>query len=68
MKTHAVIIFTEAVNVTCPLCGDFQPNPRDGSHLWTPEDIAAKRSAPMKCVGCDAALRFGSTRTARIEV
>lgn len=38
--------------VNCPHCGEFQPNPDNGGHLWVPDEVRACEGV-RKCVGCD---------------
>lgn len=50
-KRFAIIV-AEAVNVTCPHCGEPQPNPDDGSEQWSYSQVMASR-AKRNCTSCD---------------
>lgn len=55
-------LIAEAVAVVCPYCGECQPNCRDGSHLWLPEDFDLfhhHKGSKMDCVSCDKQLLIG---------
>lgn len=45
-------LIAEAVSVTCPECGEPQPN-KDDSEMWTPEDFKGAQGK-RQCVSCDA--------------
>jgi uncharacterized Zn-finger protein len=49
---RAALIVAASVEVTCPYCGEPQPNPNDGSHLWLPEEVRSAQGT-RTCVSCD---------------
>lgn len=44
-------LVTDGVSVVCPHCGECQPSPDDGSHIWTAEDFPNNKLT--RCVGCE---------------
>lgn len=50
-KARRAQLVAEAVAVICPHCGDTQPNPRDGSELWLPENFG--EPSKVDCRSCD---------------
>ena len=51
------IITAATVEVGCPHCGEPQPSPVTGSHLWLPAEVA-KEEGPRTCVSCDETFRL----------
>ena len=51
-KNRPAQLSVATYEVNCPHCGEFQPNPDDGGHMWTPANVRAAQGA-AKCVGCD---------------
>ncbi len=52
MKKYA-IISAASLEVGCPDCGEPQPSPDNGSHLWTPGEVTAASSTQHTCTACD---------------
>lgn len=50
-KRNAIIVAAQ-LEVHCPHCGDPQPNPDDGSHLWIQDHIVKSQGAKV-CNACD---------------
>lgn len=50
-KRNAIIVAAQ-LEVHCPYCGDPQPNVRDGSHLWTQDDVKTAEGLRL-CTACD---------------
>lgn len=42
-RARVAQLVAEAVTVLCPECGEPQPNPENGSHLWTLDHFRADR-------------------------
>ena len=61
--TKNAIITAAAVEVQCPYCGDPQPNPTDGSHLWFPSQVTEGKRT---CVACDT--EFSVRKQSRVSV
>jgi hypothetical protein len=60
-RTRVAQLVAEAVAVTCPYCGEPQPN-KDGSEMWVKEDFTVDTEVPRKCVSCDETMRiFGGS-------
>lgn len=55
MRLRNAVITAATLEVCCPHCGDPQPNPRDGSHLWMPEEVKQQIAETVQrvCVACD---------------
>ena len=51
---RAAVVSAATIEVCCPKCGEPQPEPRDGSHLWTSEQLKASAGQRRECVSCDA--------------
>jgi endogenous inhibitor of DNA gyrase (YacG/DUF329 family) len=52
MAKRNAIISAAALEVGCPFCGEPQPSPSDGSHLWYPSQVMENQGA-RNCVSCD---------------
>jgi hypothetical protein len=46
------VLFASGIEVSCPHCDCMQPNPDDGSHIWTAEQIVLA-SGVRTCTDCD---------------
>lgn len=64
---RAAVLTADAVEVGCPACGEPQPDPEIGSHMWTPEQIKAAAGQRLTCTSCDAIMFIDATRKATIE-
>lgn len=62
-KKYAILV-AASVEVTCPWCGEPQPSPGDGSHLWLPSEVVAAELEKrcLSCTACDEPIHI---RTAR---
>jgi hypothetical protein len=56
-KNRPARIVAASYEVHCPHCGDPQPNPDDGAHIWTREEIEhvvqSTDGNVRTCVACD---------------
>ena len=48
---HAIIA-TGTVEVQCPHCGEPQPSPDNGSHVWLAQQVQQTQGKRV-CVACD---------------
>ncbi len=55
-------LVAESVNVLCPECGEPQPDPEGGSHLWLPAQVEGAQGHHL-CVACDAHFVITTRRT-----
>jgi hypothetical protein len=53
----AAMIQAAALEVICPHCGDPQPSPDNGSHMWMPEQVTVAQGI-VTCVACDEKFRI----------
>jgi hypothetical protein len=51
-RKRPAILVAVTVEVQCPHCGDPQPSPNNGSHLWTTTEVSESQG-PKECVACD---------------
>ena len=51
MKRPAIIV-AATVEVQCPHCGEPQPSPDNGSHVWMPGQVVTAQGKKT-CVSCD---------------
>jgi predicted RNA-binding Zn-ribbon protein involved in translation (DUF1610 family) len=51
-KRNAIIV-AASVEVQCPHCGEPQPSPDNGSHVWMTSQVAALSGQVKTCVSCD---------------
>lgn len=52
MTKRIAQIFAVTIEVHCPHCGDAQPSPVDGSHIWLPSQVLTNEGK-RTCVACD---------------
>jgi hypothetical protein len=52
MRARNAIIAAAALEVLCPECGGAQPNPDDGSHMWSADQVRAS-AGKRTCTECD---------------
>lgn len=53
---RTAVLVAAAVEVQCPECGEPQPNPDDGSFLWS-HFLVAQAIGTRTCTACDQPLR-----------
>lgn len=46
------IVVAALLEVLCPHCGDPQPNPSNGAHLWLIDEVSGNQGK-RTCVACD---------------
>jgi hypothetical protein len=61
------VLTAAAIEVTCPACGEPQPNPNDGSHLWRPDEVRDASGTRRACVACDAPIVIQAVRRIAVE-
>jgi hypothetical protein len=62
-RTRTTVLCAVGVEVHCPACGEPQPNPEDGSFIWSSSlvRIAAEAGGVRSCTACDTPLRIASS-------
>ena len=62
------IVSAAALDVQCPECEECQPNPEDGSHLWSSSQVAAaiQTSALRTCIVCAAQFKLKLPKRAEV--
>lgn len=55
-RSKLAVISTSAVEVNCRACGDSQPNPDDGGHIWRFSDLQRLSGERRTCVSCEEPL------------
>lgn len=67
-KTRTAQFVAAAVEVLCPVCAEPQPNPDDGSFLWSRQQVTDERaSAPRFCTACDVRIVITAHSTAQFR-
>lgn len=78
MAQRNAILSTATVEVVCPHCGEPQPAPDNGSHLWMPSQLSAEServqykdgrkmgAGVRECVSCDETFRVISHNRAQV--
>lgn len=51
-------LFAGAVEVFCPYCGEPQPSPDSGSHLWEVRLVLKRAGETRACAACCARFRL----------
>jgi hypothetical protein len=51
-RKRPALVTAATLEVQCPHCGDPQPSPGNGSHLWTPAEVSTSQG-PRECDACD---------------
>lgn len=46
-------ITAASLEVSCPVCGEPQPSPDNGSHIWTTAEVISVAGTKRTCVSCD---------------
>lgn len=64
--SRAARIVAPAVEVQCPHCGEPQPSPGNGSHIWLPSEVS-KRQGSRTCVSCDEAFELHAQSRVSVE-
>lgn len=59
------VLFASGIEVSCPHCDCMQPNPDDGSHIWSAEQIVLAGGNKI-CTDCDES--FLLTLQSRVHV
>lgn len=57
MAAKTAVVVAATVEVQCPHCGEPQPNPDNGGHAWTSEEVRGAQGA-RACTACDAMFRI----------
>lgn len=52
--------------VLCPHCSEPQPDPENGSDMWTPEEVRDVDPASRPCVACDEPMLIAATTKAQV--
>lgn len=60
-RVRIATLWTASVEVECPHCFGHQPNPDDGSFLWSVDQVAA-HAGDRTCVECDEPIRVSVER------
>lgn len=58
-------IHAASLEVVCPYCGEPQPSPETGSHIWTVDEVRSK-TGPHTCVSCDRQMTIGLSSKATV--
>jgi hypothetical protein len=71
--THArgrrnAIIVAASVEVQCPHCGEPQPSPGNGSHIWLPSEVSHVTGGQRQCVSCEEPFTIIAQSRVSIEV
>lgn len=55
MSRKRAAVVAVVLEVHCPHCGEPQPNPDDGGHGWSPDEVRARAALDVAagCASCD---------------
>ncbi len=63
------IVSAAALEVVCPHCTEAQPNPEDGSHMWSHSQLRAAydKNCIRTCISCGKEFTLHTPRTVEVE-
>lgn len=66
--TRFATLNAETISVLCPYCGEPQPCRRDGSDLWTPQDLKVRATdTKTTCQFCGEEFKIIAHKKAHIQ-
>jgi transposase-like protein len=64
---RSALITAVTVEVNCPHCGEPQPAPDNGSHVWVPSQVSKADGARHECVSCDKTFVIHAQRRVAVD-
>lgn len=59
------MLIAVSLEILCPHCGEPQPDPEIGSHIWTIDQLRAANEQKRECVSCEQSfVIFSATKIA----
>lgn len=69
-KRKPAQIIANTLAVLCPHCGEAQPDPENGSDMWTPDEVreaSSSAAAKRDCTACDQPMIIFATTKALVQ-
>lgn len=65
-QPRGTVTTAPSLEVGCPYCGEPQPSPESGSHIWTPDELKQKAGERRECVSCDKEIIINAPKNAQV--